>query len=142
MGARPKYWAALVPFVSLFLAVYLPGPQAMALGFMLALGLVHLSEDQKRASGADIRLALRRADIPITKAARIMGMDASDLEKALNCIPGRRLDWWRLEMLPDEFWQELWPLLAARKGLPQQAKTFVKALPVLLGIHGDKERSA
>ncbi len=105
----------------------LAGPVA-ALAF-IALGVVQLSEQQRQHSAAMIREALRRADIGIRKAALYMDMDPSDFERALTGV--RKLDWWRLEMLPRAFWVELWPLIAEDKGVPAIFRTFLRILPAL-----------
>jgi hypothetical protein len=98
-------------------------------GFALTLtGLVQLSEDERRRSADRIREALRLADIGIRQAARIMEMDPADFERALT--GERKLDLWRLEMLPASYWQEFWPLLARDKGNPASFRTFAQILPV------------
>lgn len=96
---------------------------------LIGLGAIQLTEDIMRREASMIREALRRADIGIRKAALHMEMDPSDLERALNGT--RKLDWWRLAMLPDAFWQELWPLLAEARGVPSSFRTFLKVAPVV-----------
>lgn len=104
-----------------------------ALSVFCVLGLVQLDEEQRQQTRERIREGLRRAGIPITKAAEhYMLMDPSAFDSALN--GERKLDYWRLEMLPESFWQEYWVLLARDKGLPDQVRTFVHAMPALLGM--------
>lgn len=97
--------------------------------FCLVLGLVALSDEQRRTATARIREALRLADIAITKAALWMALDRSDLERGLS--GERKLDAWRLEMLPDVYHQHHALLELRDRGLPEYAKTAVKISPAL-----------
>lgn len=136
MRARPSVWSVFALACSWGLATY--GPEWLVLiAFVAVLGLVELSEEQKRQKGGRIREALRAIDLSITKAAWTMGrMDPSDLEKALNGL--RKMDVWRLEMLPIEFHQELWLLEARDRGLPERALTFLRILPAIAGMPADR----
>lgn len=136
MRARPSFWSVFALACSWGLATY--GPEWLVLiAFVAVLGLVELSEEQKRQKGGRIREALRAIDLSITKAAWTMGrMDPSDLEKALNGL--RKMDVWRLEMLPIEFHQELWLLEARDRGLPERALTFLRILPAIAGMPADR----
>lgn len=97
--------------------------------FCLVLGLVALSDEQRRTATARIREALRLADIAITKAALWMALDRSDLERGLS--GQQKLDYWRLEMLPEEFHRHFYLLGLRDRGLPEYAKTAVKISPAL-----------
>jgi hypothetical protein len=103
---------------------------------LFGLGAVHLSEAQRRDAANRIREALRRADIGIRKAALHMELDPSDLERALK--GERTLDLWRLEMLPDQFWREYWPLVARDKGAPEIFSTWLQVLPHLFALKEEK----
>lgn len=107
------------------------------LSALFSLGLVQLTDDQRQRAAGRIREALRRADITLGAAAADMRMDQAELTRAL--AGERKLDLYRLEMLPDVFWREYWPLLARDKGLPDIFHTWMKALPMVLG---GQERSA
>lgn len=102
---------------------------------LLVLGLVALSDDQRRTAAQRIREALRLADIAITKAARWMALDPSDLERGLS--GARKLDVWRLEMLPDEFHRHYHLLGLRDRGLPETAKVALKITPALLDLKKD-----
>lgn len=99
------------------------------------LGLVQLEESKRRGVGDRVRDALNRAHIPLKEAAAIMKMDQGDLTRALN--GEMKLDLYRLEMLPDEFHQEWWPLQAHAKGVPELFKTWLKVLPVLVAVEDE-----
>lgn len=109
-----------------------------ALVTLVCLGVVQLTEQQREQAAGRVRDALHHAKIGIRQAARIMEMDPSDLERGLS--GERKLDLWRLEMLPDAFWQEYWPLLARDKGVPETFRTAIKSLPVWMTF--DSERTA
>lgn len=133
MAASPRTWA-LVMFAGFFLGVHLAmwgyaAPTAVTVAILL--GAVELSEALRERGEWRIREALRRADIGICTAADYVGMDPSDFEKALRRKDGRKLDLWRLEMLPQQFWREYWPLIAQDKGVPALFHTFVQVLPII-----------
>ena len=96
---------------------------------LLLLGLVMLSDDQRRAAANRIREALRLADIGITKAALYMNMDAAQFERGLS--GEQTLNLWRLEMLPDPFHQHFHLLSLRDRGLPDYAKAALKIIPAL-----------
>jgi hypothetical protein len=108
----------------------------VGLAALAILGAVQLTEAHRTQTAERIREALRRADIGIRKAALHMQMDPSDLERALKGI--KPLDVWRLEMLPDTFWREWWPLVARDKGSPEIFSTWLQVLPHLFAIQEDK----
>ena len=101
----------------------------MLTAFLILIGLVALSDEQREAAQRRIREALRLADIAITKAALWMQLDRSDLERGLNGT--MKLDLWRLEMLPDAFHQHYHLLGLRDRGLPEYAKTALKIYPAL-----------
>jgi hypothetical protein len=96
---------------------------------MFTLGLVQLSDDQRRVVSARIRQALLNSGIGIRQAARIMEMDPTDFERALS--GERKLDVWRLEMLPREFQREYNVLALADSGLPERFAKFLQMAPAL-----------
>lgn len=139
MRGRPQSVTVLACVLSAALALlaWVHGyGEVVAYVCLIVLGVVRLEEDRRRRSAECIRTALRRADISVSKAALIMEMDHADLQRGLS--GERKLDWWRLEMLPDVFWQELWPLLAETKGVPALFRTFAKVMPFV----DAQERSA
>jgi hypothetical protein len=104
---------------------------------LAVLGVVQLTQEQRERGAQRIREALRRADLGIRKAALHMEVDPSDFERALK--GEQKLDLWRLEMLPDAFWREYWPLLARDKGAPQIFSTWLTVLPHLFVIEEEKQ---
>lgn len=98
-------------------------------GFCLVLGLVMLSDEQRRTAAGRIREALRLADIAVTKAALWMALDKSDLERGLS--GQQKLDYWRLEMLPEDFHRHFYLLGLRDRGLPEYAKTALKISPAV-----------
>jgi hypothetical protein len=101
----------------------------VAVSTVATLSLVQLTEDQRRRVAWRIRTALQRANIGMVEAAQTMGLDPADWSR---CLTGeRKLDLWRLEMLPDAFHQEHWPLIAADRGLPESFNTFLQILPIV-----------
>jgi hypothetical protein len=103
---------------------------------LFCLGLVQLTDNERRQVGARVREALRRADISLKDAAAQMRMDPADLTRALD--GERKLDLYRLEMLEGKFHTEWWPLLARDKGLPEMFHTWLKSLPVLFAAKEEK----
>lgn len=99
----------------------------VALATVTILAAVQLDDARRRSmerAAWRIQEALRRADISILKAALYMEMDRADLHKAL--AGERKLDIARLELLPDRFHQEHWPLIAEDHGVPALFNTFLK----------------
>lgn len=134
MSGSPKLLALAIALgLSVGAFAWLNGYGAVAACAALAmLGLVQLAEGQQRKASDRIREALRRADISLGNAAAYMQMDQGDLTRALAAE--RKLDLWRLEMLPDTFWREYWPLLARDKGLPESFQTAARVLPMVLSM--------
>lgn len=99
---------------------------------LIILGLVLLTDDQRRTAANRIREALRLADLGIRKAALHMELDPSDFERALS--GERKLDLWRLEMLPDAFHQHFHLLGLRDRGLPDTAMAALKIAPALLDL--------
>lgn len=97
--------------------------------FCLVLGLIALSEDQRRTATERIREALRLANIALSEAAFIMRMAHSDLTRGLS--GERKLDHWRLEMLPPVYHQHHALLELRDRGLPEYAKTALKISPAI-----------
>lgn len=128
MRARPTLWALSVLFGLLVgtLAAQTGHGRACALVAIVGLTAVELSAAQRRLAELRVRTALRLADIGIREAAEIMGIDARDFERGLK--GERKLDLWRLEMLPDRYHQEYWVVLAEEKGLPALSRTVLKML--------------
>jgi len=148
---RSWLWALLVLTLCVWTALKGYATPQLALSFVgviLAAATQHLTEELRRAKALRIREALRYSDIGISKAAGYLYRDgetaeawerarrrAPDLEKALN---GERvLDLWRLERLPLVFHQHYALLELRDRGLPDYARTCVKAS---LGLSSLPER--
>lgn len=106
-----------------------------ASGLIGLFGLVVLSDEDRRAAANRIREALRLADIGLRKAALYMNLDHADLQRALS--GERKLDFWRLQMLPRIFHQHLNILTLRDIGLPDYARAAVDAAAVV-----DERKSA
>lgn len=146
MRARPT---ALTDSRFLYVAIL---PLGFVLGAVLALwgyaapvalltstfgGLVQLTEEQRRRKANRIRQALLNANIGIRQAARIMEWDPADFERALS--GERKLDAWRLEMLPIEYEREYNVLALTDSGLPERFAKFLQMAPALPFIQSQKE---
>jgi hypothetical protein len=95
--------------------------------FCLVLGMVVLTDEQRAHAVKRIREALRMADISVSKAALWMNLELRDLERGFSCE--RKLDVFRLEMLPDAFHQ-YYALVSLRdRGLPPLSLTSLMVGP-------------
>ena len=149
MRTRPTTWTDFSPgFYVLVIPLGLVlGIQLGILGYgvpamfvtLAASGLVQLTDDQRRLVANRIRRALLNSNIGIRQAARIMEMDPTDFERALS--GDRKLDAWRLEMLPLEYHREYNVLALADSGLPERIAKFIQMAPALSFTPTDK-RSA
>lgn len=149
MAHRPTTWADFSPvfFVLVIVLGLMLGVELGILGYgipamfvtLAGAGLVQLTDEQRRRTAARIRQALLSANIGIRQAARIMEMDPTDFERALN--GDRKLDTWRLEMLPLEYQREYAVLLLADTGLPERINRLLQMVPALSFIQSEK-RSA
>jgi hypothetical protein len=149
MSHRPTSWTDFSPaFVAIVITLGLVlGMELGILGYgvpamfitLAAAGLVQLTDDQRRRKAARIRQALLNSNIGIRQAARIMEMDPTEFERALS--GERKLDVWRLEMLPIEFHRECNVLELADSGLPERLAKFLQMAPALPFINSD-QRSA
>lgn len=107
-------------------------------GLLLIVGLVSLSADQRRAKAQRIREAIRDAGLSMKEAAALMQFhSAADLNHMLD-DDERKLDAWRLEMLPDDFHAHLALLELRDRGLPQKIRLALKVIPALPAM---KERA-
>lgn len=89
--------------------------------------LVQLPESQRQAVIGAFRDALRVTDLGFRKAALHMGLDPSDLRRALE--GEQRFDVWRIEMLPDETVRCFYYFRAVRLGLPALVQSALKMGP-------------
>lgn len=103
--------------------------QAVGMVSLLSLGLVSLTDEQRRTKAARVREAIAICGFNLRTAAHTMGLDPAELNRALSA--DRKLDTWRLEMLGDEFMRVLALLELRDRGLPSLAKTAVKIAPAL-----------
>lgn len=87
-------------------------------------GLVALSDSQRRTAAERIREALRLAGLALSEAAYLMGIDPSELTRGLS--GERKLDHWKLQLLPDEFHRHHAVLELRDRGLPAYARTCLK----------------
>lgn len=140
MAPRPTTWAVVALGLALgYLLALLGYAVPVAISTAVVLGVVQLTEEQRRAVSARIRQALLNCNIGIRQAARIMEMDPTDFERALS--GERKLDVWRLEMLPREFQREYNVLALTDSGLPERFAKFLQIAPALPFIQTEK-RSA
>lgn len=124
----PLTWGVLVLGASVVLACFPIGVSFTTLTFS-TLGLVALSDDQRRETANRWREALAAHQISITKAALYMNWDVRELERAL--AGERKFDLWRTEMLPVEV-RQTYALLTLRDlDVPEMVRTFLKARPHL-----------
>lgn len=141
MRARPTTWGPIttvtVAVGALVLLLQCPLWVRDALALLAALGLVSLAEEQRLATAKRWREALSAHQIPVTKAAtEYMRWDVREFERAL--AGERKLDAWRLEMLPVEV-RQTYALLTLRDlGVPEVFRTFLRVHPVLESM---KERA-
>lgn len=149
MRARPPAVAFSASFFAVVIVLGLVlGAWLAVLGFgvpvaistLIVLGVVQLTEEQRRAKANRIRQALLNCNIGIRQAARIMEYSShADFERALS--GERKLDVWRLAMLGIEFEREYNVLALADSGLPERFQKFLEMAPALPFIPSDK-RSA
>lgn len=136
------FFAVLIPLgfvLGMWLAL-LGHAVPVAFAALLILGLVQLTEEQRHRVATRIRTALQNSGLGFCQASRIMEYTShSDFERALS--GDRKLDEWRLEMLPVEFHREYAVLLLTDVGLPERISKFLEMVPALSFIQSDK-RSA
>lgn len=143
MAHRPTSWAfcGIVWVLGLTLG-YLLAIRGFAIPtavtVIIVAGVVHLADQRREQLRLLVRDSLDDAKIGFRQAARIMEMDPTDLQRALN-EPGRKLDAWRLEMLPDEFHRAFAVRRLGQLGLPAMFTRFLRILPA---IDLDTQRSA
>ncbi len=132
--ARPIFWAVLIYclFVWAGTTGFAPMQSALTTATVVVAGLVQLAEQQRHTTEQRIREALRLSDLSITKAALHMNLDPSDFEKGLR--GERKLDLWRLEMLPEEFSKHYATLTLIDKGVPTYFRKALKM--VFLPLEG------
>lgn len=101
--------------------------------FALALfGVVQLTDAHLRATAQRIREALTLCGLQQKEAAYLIGLDPSDFQKALD--GQRKLDLWRLEMLPEDFQRHYSLLVLRDRGLPDYARTALKVAAEVLSL--------
>ncbi len=143
MGARPRLLTVCVLALLVVLGFTLGVWMALA-GYVLhtivaaswCIGLVQLADQRQRDVNDAFRDAIRITDIGLCDAAKWMGLDPADLTRALAL--DRKLDLWRIEMLPDETVSLFYVLRAQKLGLP----TFIRRALDVAAIFTTQKRSA
>lgn len=110
---------------------HLPIGVAIYVVVFSAAGLVSVPDDRRRAKLARIRKALTICGYTMKDAAATAKMDLSDFSRMLSPEHPGKLDWWRFEMLGDEF-ERTYALLTLRDlDLPEFARCALKIQPAV-----------
>lgn len=139
MAARPRLLTVLLVVLAFEVGIVLGfyGFQGAVVGFAaLSLGAVQLADQRQRQVNGAFRDALRITDIGLCDAAKWMGMDPADLTRALAA--DRKLDLWRIEMLPSETLSLFYALRAQALGLP----SFIRRALDMAPVFGVERRAA
>jgi uncharacterized membrane protein len=95
------------------------------------IGLVQISDERRREVAQALRDALKETNIGVRDAAAHMQLDPADFSRALT--GERKLDIWRIEMLPVETRRCFYFFRAQRLGLPTFVQRALKIAPAFDG---------